>query len=205
LYSEFGNFKLKPETSTNFEGGVQYLKEKINARVVLFNRFIKNVFAFYTDPVTFAGKYINEDEQKDKGIETELYFIPNDKFNLSANYTYIKGKLHTKDFSGRDTVYNNLYRKPGQTFNLTISYKALKDLFLSAHFKTVSKFHEARFAAAPYEMDGYYTVNIYGEYLCNKHLKVFADFQNITNQKYFDIRGFNSKRFNFNAGLNVNF
>lgn len=204
LYSEFGNKNLQPEISANIEGGLQYVKEKVNARVVVFKRDIKNVFAFYTDPVTFAGKYINEDKQKDHGIEGEL-FLKFDKINVAVNYTYVTGKLSTKDFSGRDTTYNNFYRKPSQSFNFTFSYQPVKELFLSTHLKVVSKFYEAQYAAAPYEMKGYYTVDLYGEYKLNDHFKFFADLQNITDQEYFDIRGFNSKRFNWNAGVNFNF
>jgi vitamin B12 transporter len=204
LYSEFGNKNLKPETSVNVEGGVQFLKENVNARIVLFSRQIKNVFAFYTNPTTFASNYINEDKQKDHGIETEL-FLKFDKINIAANYTYIKGKLSTKDFSGRDTTYNNFYRKPAQAFNLTLSYQAVKDLFLSTHLKVVSKFYEAQFAAAPFQMKGYYTIDLYSEYKLDKNFKFFVDLQNLTNQEYFDIRGFNSKRFNWNAGVNLNF
>ncbi|HUS02318.1 MAG TPA: TonB-dependent receptor [Chitinophagaceae bacterium] len=204
LYSEFGNKNLKPEASENFETGVQYLEEKVNARVVVFKRDIKNVFAFYTDPVTFAGKYINEDRQEDHGVETEIFLGISDKINLSANYTWVTGKIFTKNFTGRDTAYNNFYRKPSHTLNVRINYQVMKDLFLSGHFKTISKFYEARFNAAPYEMKGYYTLDIYSEYKINKKCKLFADVQNITDQQYFDIRGFNSKRFNFNAGINLN-
>lgn len=203
LYSEFGNKNLKPETSTNLEAGVQLLEEKVTGRIVLFKRDIKNVFVFYTDPVTYAGRYINEDKQKDAGVETEIFF-QSGKMNISANHSYVGGKIFTKDISGKDTSYNNLYRKPSQTFNLTIGYQALKALFVSAHFKKVGKFYEAKYADAPYPMKGYYTVDIYGEYKLKK-IKFLADLQNITDQQYFDIRGFNSKRFNFNAGIEVNY
>lgn len=204
LYSEYGNKNLKPETSTSVEGGLQYLNEKINARVVYFSRDIKNVFTFYTNPSTYASMYINEDKQKDHGIEAELAYTISDKFSVSANYTYVTGKIFTKDFSAKDTSFNNLYRQPSNTFNITLNYQLLKQLFLSAHLKTVSKFYEPQYAAAPYEMKGYYTIDFYSEYKFNKKFKIFADLQNITDQKYFDIRGFNSKRFNFNAGFNIN-
>ena len=202
LYSEFGNKDLKPETTTSIEGGMQLIEGKINARVVLFYRNINDVFAFYTNPVTYASFYINEDKQKDHGVEADINWHL-DKINVSANYTYIDGKTYTKDF-GKDTSYNNLYRRPANTFNISVGYQAFADLFVSTHLKTVSKFYEGQYAAVPYKMNGYYTLDIYGEYKFNKSYKVFIDLQNITDQKYFDIRGFNSKRFNFNAGINLN-
>ena len=204
LYSEYGNKNLKPETSTGAEAGIQFPGEKINVTFVAFSRDIKNVFVFYTNPTTYASMYINEDKQKDDGIETELNWHLTDKINMSANYTYVDGKIYSKDFSGKDTAYNNLYRRPANTFNFTLSYQACKNLYVSSHLRTVSKFYEPQYAAAPYTMDGYYTLDIYGEYKLNKQFKIFTDFQNITDQKYFDIRGFNSKRFNFNAGFILN-
>jgi vitamin B12 transporter len=203
LYSEFGNKNLQPETTTGVEGGIQFFSQNFTARGVLFYRNTKNVFAFYTDPVTYVSKYINENKQKDNGIEADVSWH-SDKINVSANYTYVDGKINTKDFSGRDTAYNNLYRRPANTFNFSIGYQVCKDLFVSSHLKTVSKFYEGQYAAAPYTMNGFYTLDIYGEYKFNKSCKVFIDLQNITDQKYFDIRGFNSKRFNFNAGININ-
>ena len=202
LYSEYGNKNLHPEKTTSIEGGLQLLEAKINARVVLFYRNIKDVFAFYTNPVTYASNYINEDKQKDNGVEVDANWH-SEKFSASANYTYVNGKIYTKD-SGKDTSYNNLYRRPAHTFNITVSYQASKDIFISTHFKTLSKFYEGQYAAAPYKMNGYYTLDVYGEYKLGKSCKIFADLQNITNQKYFDLRGFNSKRFNFNAGIHLN-
>jgi vitamin B12 transporter len=75
---------------------------------------------------------------------------------------------------------------------------------VSTHFKTVSKSFEGQFAAAPVAMNGYYTLDIYSEYSFDKKFKVFADFRNITDQQYFEIRGFNSKRFNVNGGIMIN-
>jgi vitamin B12 transporter len=205
LYSEFGNKKLDPETSTNLEGGVQVIKEKINARAVVFTRDIKNVFFFYTNPVTFASMYVNEDRQKDHGLEAELAWKVTGNFNISSNYTFVKGKLSTKDFAGKDTTYDNFYRKPSHTFNIAATYQVISDLLLMAHFKTVSKFYEAQFAAAPVTLKGYYLLDMYIDYKVNEHFKIFADLQNITGQKYADIYGFNSKRFNANAGFHFKF
>ena len=70
LYSEYGNKNLKPEVTTSFEAGAQLSSEKIKARITGFIRDGKDVFYFYTDPVTYAGKYINADKQHDYGIET---------------------------------------------------------------------------------------------------------------------------------------
>lgn len=202
LYSEFGNIKLKPEQSVNYEAGLQLLLENTMIRVVWFKRDIHNVFYFYTDPVTYQSQYRNQDKQKDHGIETEFNWR-SDKVNISANYAFVDGNISTKDFAGKDTSYSNLFRRPKHTFNFTIGFIPVKDCYISAHFKTVSKTFEEQFFGAPIKLDGYYTIDLYTEYQVHKSVKLFVDLQNVTDQKYFDVLGFNTKRVNVNVGVNI--
>jgi len=203
LYSEYGNRELQPEKSVSLESGVQYHTTNVNARVVLFKRDIKNVFAFYTDPDSYDSKYINEDKQKDHGVEASVDVLLN-KVTSNANYTFVDGKIYINNLVAKDSSFNNLFRRPKNTFNFTLGYQATKNFYTSAHLKAVSRSFEGQFGAPPIELKGYYLVDVYGEYR-QKQFKFFTDFQNITDQKYFDIRGFNSKRFNFTVGVGVSF
>ncbi len=203
LYSEYGNRNLKPEVSINYETGVQYFSDKINARVTGFVRNIKDVFFFYTDPATFASKYINGDKQHDYGIETEATINFCSAFSASLNYTYTDGKIYTKDFIGKDTSYFNLYKRPKNILNISLNYQATKNLFLLTHLKTVSKAFEPQYMNEPFELKGYYTLGFYGKYKFNKSFSIFADLQNLTDQKYFVTRGFTTKGINVNAGVEI--
>jgi vitamin B12 transporter len=204
LFSEYGNKKLKPEVTTSFEAGAQYFSDKINARVTGFVRSGKDVFYFYTDPITYAGKYINADQQKDFGVETEagIHFSP--QFSGSLNYTYVDGKISTINTSEKDTSFFNLYKRPKNIFNLSLNYQPTKDLFFSTHLKTASKAFEPQYNGPSYELKGYYTIGFYGQYSFNKAFRIFADLENITDQKYFETRGFTTKGFNFNIGMRFN-
>lgn len=73
LYSEYGNKLLQPETSYNYEAGVQaFLREQQgHIRITFFRRDIQDVIAFVTDPNTWLSKYENRDEQQDFGLELE--------------------------------------------------------------------------------------------------------------------------------------
>ena len=84
-----------------------------------------------------------------------------------------------------------------------MNYNVTKELYLSAHFKTVSKAFEPQYQAAPFELQGYYTLGFYGRYKFNKKFSIFTDFQNITDQKYFVTRGFTTKGFNMNGGVQI--
>jgi vitamin B12 transporter len=202
LYSEYGNKDLNPEESTSVEAGVQYAGQKFSSRVVAFSRKIKDVFTFYTDPTTFAGKYINDDLQKDHGAEAEVSYRTN-KLNLSANYTYVTGKITSDNGAGKDSTFFNLYRRPENTFNVNLGYYIVPAFYVQASAHVVSKFFEPVYGKAPLEMEGYHTINFYTEYKLQKKVRLFADFRNVTDEKYFEARGFNSKRFNVDAGVSV--
>ncbi len=203
LYSEYGNKELKPETSQTYEGGIQYTSGKIQSRLVYFKRDIKDVISFYTDPVTYMSYYINADKQNDNGIEAELSFSPVKTVFINANYSYVDGKIKTSS-TGKDTSYFNLYRRPHNVFNLNINWQ-IKQFTLTAKLHTTSFYYEAVYGAAPEKFDGYYTIDLYGEYKPAKNLAIFADARNVTDQKYFELPGYNSKRFNIMAGVRFQF
>lgn len=203
LYSEYGNKDLKPEKSVTFEGGIQYATDKLQVRTAYFKRNIKDVIGFYTDPVTYAGYYINADKQKDNGLEAEASFLLNKAININANYTYVEGKTGTIS-NGKDTAYFNLYRRPRNVLNVNANWQ-IKALLISAKLHMASFYYEAVYAAPPEKFSGYYTIDLYTEYKLFKNLFVFADARNITNQKYFELPGYNSKRFNIMAGMRVSF
>ncbi len=203
LYSEYGNKNLKPEISSNYEAGVQYFSDKINGRVTGFVRDTKDVFYFYFNPATFQSKYINADKQHDYGIETEATINFSDAFTASLNYTYVDGHISTKNGLDKDTSYFNLYKRPKNILNVSLSYQPAKKVYLSTVLKVVSKAFEPRYMNSPYDLKGYYTLGFYGQYKFNKNISVFADLQNITDQQYYVTRGFTTKGFNVNGGVKV--
>jgi vitamin B12 transporter len=203
LYSQYGNKKLKPEITTSYEAGIQFYSNKFNARLTGFVRDGKDVILFYTDPVTFSNYYINGDKQHDFGIETEATLNLNSKLSFVFNYTYVDGRVTTQVAPGKDTSFFNLYKRPKNILNLSVNYNLSENIYLSAHLKTVSKGYEPQYQALPYILNGYYTLDFYSRYKFNKKFSIFADFQNITNQKYFVTRGYTTKGLNFNGGIQV--
>ncbi|MEO6584489.1 MAG: TonB-dependent receptor, partial [Ferruginibacter sp.] len=204
LYSEFGNKNLVPEQSTNYEAGLQYTASAFMARVVGFKRKIKDVFAFYSQPVApFASYYINDDQQDDKGIELETAVQFLKHFSFAANYTYVVGKIETTNFDGKDTSVNNLYRRPKNTLNASLSYAPANKIYLRTQLRSGSSFLEPKFGIAPVRLSGYYTWDVYGEYTFGNCIKVFGDVKNITDQLYFDQEGFGTRGFNVNIGISL--
>ena len=50
-------------------------------------------------------------------------------------------------------------------------------------------------------LDNYFLLNVYAEFKFRSNVKFFADLQNITGKKYFDIRGYNAAPFLINGGI----
>lgn len=206
VYSEYRNpyTELNPELSFSFEGGLQYKKENVNLRAVYFIRNIKdNIEFFSAGPPNYESYYVNANEQKDKGFELEA-FVNFGKLTLNANYTNLDGKIETSN-NNKDTAYFNLFRRPKQSINLQAGIDICKGWVMNAGIQSISKRKEAVFGAAPVEMPAYFTWNIYSSYTLNKHVKLFADFKNITDEQYFEVWGYNSRRFNFMAGVSLKF
>lgn len=205
VYSEYNNsgVELKPEKSLNIEGGIQYYKDNVNLRAVYFTRNITDNIVFIDTYSAPYGYYTNADKQKDKGLELEAS-VDFGKVTLNANYVNLDGKIETNT-GAKDTAFFNLYRRPRQTINLNIGISLSKNWNMNIAVQSISKRYEAVYASAPVEMPSYYVWNLYSAYSITKNIKVYADFKNITDEKYSEVRGYNSRRFNFMAGVNFKF
>jgi vitamin B12 transporter len=214
LYQLFGpgveNRKLDAEKSVTDEGGMSYTDKNFSAKAVYFYRTIKSGIDYNFE--TFS--YFNNNKQNDKGFELEALY-KKDKFSFTANYGYVTGAVKTKKYKydpatfsyavNGDTTFNNLFRRPKHTVNATISYQATKKLILSASLHSFGKRFEGQFDAAPVLLKAYYTVDLYTGYTINNNIRLFADMRNITNQQFFDVLGYNARRFNIMAGIHCTF
>ncbi len=204
LYGQYGsNPDLKPETSTNIEAGVQssFANNTFELRIAAFDRNIKNAIVY--GPMFSV---INRDKQHDKGLEVEPTFFVNKDVTIRAAYSFIKGEI-TSNFGTKDTVYNNLVRRPKHTVNINIGWQATKDLYVSTNLRTSGKridwyFDPNTFQRSDVQLKAFALWDIYAEYkLLKGQLKIFADVKNITGTKYYEVYGYSTMGFNMNAGI----
>lgn len=201
LYSEYGNKSLKPESSNNYELGVQVFSnsKKNSLRLVAFKRDIKDVIIFYAD-ANYISRYINRDTQHDYGFEVESNMATGNMGNWVNNFTYIDGE------GQNDKVkVKNLYRRPNFTFNSVLTLTPAKGFTVMPSFRFVGTRIKGEYDPGPALMPQYYTVDFYASYNFIKQVRIFADLRNITDQKYFDIPGYNSRRSNYTFGVSANF
>lgn len=211
LYGTYGaNPDLKPERSKTYEGGVQasFFNNLIDARVVYFNREVKDVIVFRSS--AGSAKLMNFNKQKDHGFEVEPTINVTKDLQIKLYYTFVEGDLHTTTGTGKDTSYNNLIRRPKHSFGATIGYNVLPNLYVSTTVYNYGKRYDLAFDNNPpygsmqVDLKAYTLWNAYAEYrLVKNRIRIFADLKNITNAKYQEIYGYGTMGTNITAGVAV--
>src|SRR5206468_1076580 len=160
---------------------------------------------FFTNATTFQLQYINQDKQKDQGVELESNINLTDRLHFKVFYSYVNGNITTK-YNGKDTTYFNLIRRPKNSLSATLGYNFLKTAYVSIQLSSFSKRSDIYFDPNTFEQQAitlkpYTLLNVYAEYGLFKKLKLFADLRNITNKKYNEIYGYSAPRFNGYGGF----
>ena len=96
-------------------------------------------------------------------------------------------------------------RRPKSNFNINVGYRFKNGLFVNLAGKYVSeRFDVGGYQKNDIRLDSYFLLGAHAEYKIKSYLKLFADAQNITNKKFFDIRGYNSIPLLVNGGIVFN-
>lgn len=205
LYQLFGGFvgnkALKPETSKTYEFGFQQTHNMFSTRITYFQRKIENGIDF-DNALTY--QYFNFLEQSVNGIEIEERAGPIKNLVILANYTFLKPTEMTQSrLNTKDTTYSYLLRRPQHSINLTAGY-TYKDLYVSVTGKYVGKRFDAVYGVEDVLLGSYFILGAYAEYKFKQHFKFFVNAENVTNNKFFEVRGFNAIPAMVNGGVVFN-
>lgn len=211
LYGLYGaNPNLKPEKSETLEGGVQFLSpdKKFDVRVVAFSRKVKDVI-IYSVGSNGNGVNTNFDRQDDHGLEIEPNLKLTNRLTVSAFYAYVTGRVNTRTFDGADTTYNNLIRRPKNSFGFNAAFQATSSFSFSLNLKLFGERKDIYFDLSTFEnkstsLKGYALLDVHGQYSFMKNrLSVFTDLRNVLNQNYEEVYGYSTMGFNFTMGLGL--
>jgi vitamin B12 transporter len=202
LFGLYGaNVDLKPESSQNYEAGVNVRSSdnNLSLRISAFHRDL-------TDAIVYGNRgYVNQLSQKAKGFEVEPRLKLN-KFSVTGFYAYVEGTEF--NFVNNQTE-NTLFRRPKHTFGINLGLQATENFFVSANVKRLGKRTDGDFDFNnPHivTMPAFNLVDLYGEYRLPKTpFRLFADLKNIFDEQYTEYYGYNSMGFNMNAGVAFNF
>ena len=210
LYDGYaGQKNLQPETSVTSELALQLIGIKnTSARIVYFNREIKNGIDYNYS----TYKYFNYASQKDHGFEVETGYSQS-KFNISVNYTYLKGKVNTTNFvydettysyaEKGDTSFSHLFRVPKHSMNATAGFLLNKKIFMSLAHRIAGTRFEPQFQAPPIALKAFQTTDVFLQYKLGKKARIYVSMKNIFNTKYQEVLGFNTRGRNYVMGIRL--
>lgn len=191
LYELSYNSNLAPEKSFNTEIGIEHKSEKLFMRAVYYNRTIDNGIDYNYIDYNFFN-FIN---QKVNGLEWELNWKATEKNSFTANYTLMNGQETNQNrITTTDTItYNYLLKRPKHSGGISWFYKASNQLNLSVSARYTSKRYDVGGYAAPDVLLNYYTlINAHINYSLTKNWTLFADGQNLANDHFQEINGYNT-------------
>ena len=191
LYQLGNNDQLKAETSINTELGISFRKGQVFARAVYYNRNIKNGIDFNN----INYKYFNFIQQKVNGIEVEIQHPLNDQHNFSLNYTLMNGKETNQNrITNTDTVtYDYLLKRPKHSLNAQWNYTINKKWNASLLGRFISERKDVGGYGAPDVTLSYFTLlNAAIQYKWSRRLVVFANGQNLLNDNFSEVNGYNA-------------
>ena len=191
LYQLGYNDQLKAETSFNTELGISFRKDQVFARAVYYNRNIKNGIDYnYID-----YNFFNFIQQKVNGLEIEIQHPITEQHIFSLNYTLMNGQETNQNrITTTDTItYNYLLKRPKHSVNAQWNYAINSKWNASLTGRFISERKDVGGYASPDVTLGYYTLlNANIQYKWSSRLVVFANGQNLLNDKFEEVNGYNA-------------
>jgi vitamin B12 transporter len=204
LYQLSYNDQLKAETSFNTELGISFRKGQVFARAVYYNRNIKNGIDYnYID-----YNFFNFIQQKVNGLEIEIQHPINEQHVFSLNYTLMNGQETNQNrITTTDTItYNYLLKRPKHSLNAQWNYAINNKWNASLTGRFISERFDVGGYASPDVTLGYYTLlNANIQYKWSKRVVVFANGQNLLNDNFSEVNGYNAIGRMVQFGIRVQF
>ena len=203
LYGQYGgNDDLKPETSFIYDTGIYQ---------ELFNGILSADFTFfrqqYEDTITwhstgaFSGCYDNSDGNvKNRGFEAVATFKPAQILKVLYGYTYIK-------YDNNDS--QTALKRPVHTHSASVTVTPFEGLDFTGSFLYVHERKDVYFAPPSYDtetivkLDSYCKFDMNIRYAFNETITFTARGENLTNTKYMETYGYNTKSRSFYGGAEI--
>jgi len=198
LYSIYGSTDLLPEESRSYDIGFEQplFNEKLLAGVTYFY----NKFTDLIDWDDNLWKYRNISKANTSGIESEINWAVFEWLSTGLSYTY----LHTEDEStGRE-----LDRRPMHTCGFNVSWYPTEKYIIRIDLLRVGERKDIDYTKFPYEqitLDGYTKVDLSVHYKFRPWFEVFGRVENLLDEKYEEVYGFNTARLSGYGGVKIEF
>lgn len=190
LFDPFsGNDTLQPEESFSFDVGVEQrlLDDRMIADVTFFHLDIDNLIDF----VGFA--YVQTPgRSRQQGVEASVFYDVNEWLTLGGAYTYTS----TRDANGNRNV-----RVPRHEIGLSAAYRPAEKWTISADAKIALDTVDT----GAFKLDDYVLVNAKVAYQATESTEFYVRAENLLDQDYQTVRGYNTPGFAAFAGFKSRF
>lgn len=206
LFSAYGNADLKAERSRSYDAGLEYGDRNgpLYFAVTGFRRDTRNLIDFVdcagAECVTRPyGLYANIGRARATGVELELGAQVSPALHAQAVYTYTKSVNRTE---GNADFGDDLARRPRNALTLSLDWTSpFHGLALGADLRMVSDSFDD--AANATRLDGWATGTVRASLPITKTVEAFARVENVTNEKYEVVSGYNTERRSVFGGVRV--
>ncbi len=207
-----GNPDLKPEKSTGWEVGVEQplWNDRISLGATYFREDLEDeIDGFAFDPDTFLFTAENLDgRSKRRGVEVSARARVTDTLRFSGSYTYTDA-TQPDPLTGEDTQE---IRRPRHGASLNADWALLDgkaDVNLNLTY--VGDRNDTFFEVAPpfgvqtIDLDAYYLASLAASYELTRQASVYARVENLLDEQYEDVYGYNTPGVGAYAGIRLRF
>lgn len=201
-----GNPNLIPEESIGWDFGIEQslFNKRLVVDVTYFESNLENEIVSTFDFATFRSSVDNLREKSErKGVEVSFTAKPTDHLDIIGAYTY------TDSVEIRNGVELLEVRRPEHTASLDVTYRFLEDRArVSAGVVYNGKSEDLEFISSTPEtrvtLDDYTLLRLSGSYDISERVRWFGRFENVFDENYEEVFGFNTPGFAAYTGVKIN-
>ncbi len=190
-FGEAAGLQLQEETSQGFDVALQWFGSNgLFASLGLFDQTVDDQIIFADD---FSGYLQNFDESKSQGIEAEFNWPINAGTALFGNYTYNE----TEDSNGDQRI-----RRPQHLANIGLRVRPLDNLSIYTNYQIV---RDAVAVTTREPLDNYELLNASINLTIAQRYDLYLNLENVLDEEYEQVAGFNTQGRAVYLGGRVNF
>ncbi|TDM00091.1 MAG: hypothetical protein C4K58_02280 [Flavobacteriaceae bacterium] len=208
LYTEKNPAEFSPENSLTLEGGISlYVGKKFTLNGTYFNRTTRDEILYrngvYDENFSLVqrGMYFNSTGKNQyDGVEVDFQYKPFHFLSFGSSYTYTNLK-------NVQSVAQSL-RIPTHKISGFVRTQPSKNLNVGLQYTYVDQREDQDFFTWPYplvNLPAYHLLDFHSSYNINKNTTCFLMLNNLLNQNYQEVFGYQTKGRNFMLGLNFTF
>jgi outer membrane cobalamin receptor len=203
-----GNPRLDPERSRTFDLGLdqRLVGGHVRAEATVFDHtYLKEIAYFIESYDPFVGTYKNLGKTRARGVEVAFEAAPISALRLSAEYTYLDGKIlvSTTDFDPVYAVGRSLLRRPKHQASLMAEGEAGR-FSASATMSLVGRRADSDFLGMGLEENaGYARLDARVRTRVGRGLEVFLATENLLDRKYMEVLGYPALGRSVRVGLRL--